>query len=447
MALIMTVRVNRDLYWLALALAGIALMPGPALGQTVEGVWRSRGYGWIVETGPPLQVYHEAGDLCWPEPDPALAGALAAAVLRPDGTAVFSDGEDDQSTGYVFDRLPDLPMGCRTPAVGNAASVRAVADLMSAWYPGFEGRKVDFAARRRAVLSGLNDEVTRERAVSALRALLTGLDDPHLELDAEVDGEDQGLVQSQGPTLDRVHARPGDRPERSWLIAWRDGVEQRILAGQGHAAANDRVFWGVNDGIGYLTILTMGGFDPEDDESFGPLDAALDEAMVAFAGARAVIVDVSNNRGGYDLVSRRIAGRFADRPRFAWAKRAWNSGEHAQPVEVRPVQGPRYLGTVVLLTSDITVSAGESFTLAMRALPSVTHVGTRTRGALSDQAPVTLPNGWRFAMPGELYTDPDGRNLEGVGIVPQRRLDLYPPDRLDRGHAEAVLSLMAELRR
>ncbi len=44
----------------------------------------------------------------------------------------------------------------------------------------------------------------------------------------------------------------------------------------------------------------MGGFArnaaPDDPR---PLDAVLDEAMAAFAGARAVIVDVSNNRGGW----------------------------------------------------------------------------------------------------------------------------------------------------
>ena len=42
------------------------------------------------------------------------------------------------------------------------------------------------------------------------------------------------------------------------------------------------------------------------------LDAALDQAIAAFRGARAVIVDVSNNRGGYDGLAQHIAGRFAD---------------------------------------------------------------------------------------------------------------------------------------
>lgn len=426
---------------------GFSLWTLTGAAHAQEGVWRSRGYGWVVEAGMPPQVYHQAGEQCWAEPDSTLAEVLTVWSLRPDGTAVVSDGEDGQSTAYVFDRLAALPEACKAPPGGDAASVVALADLMSAHYPGFDGRGVDFEARRAAVLAGLPDDAGADQAFAAAEALLAGLNDPHLELEADIGGEDRGLTQSQGVTLDRVNARSGDRPERSWLRAWRDGIERRILGGRGHVAANNRIFWGVNDGVGYLTVLTMGGFDPEDDEDLAPMEAALDEAMAAFAGTRAVIVDVSNNRGGFDVVSRRIAGRFADRPRVAYLKRAWGSGLPPQPVEVRPSERPRYLGPVVVLTSDITVSAGESFTLAMRALPNVTHVGGTTRGALSDQIPATLPNDWRFAMPPELYTDPEGRNLEGVGIRPDRRLDLYPASRLDEGHADAVLRLMADLRR
>jgi carboxyl-terminal processing protease len=44
----------------------------------------------------------------------------------------------------------------------------------------------------------------------------------------------------------------------------------------------------------------------------------LDAAIAAFAGTRAVIVDVTYNRGGYDSVSRRAAGRFAESERLAY---------------------------------------------------------------------------------------------------------------------------------
>lgn len=43
------------------------------------------------------------------------------------------------------------------------------------------------------------------------------------------------------------------------------------------------------------------------------------------------------------------------------------------------------------MTSDITVSAGETFSQMMRVLPNVTPAGSTKRGAFSDQIPVVLP--------------------------------------------------------
>ena len=427
------------------ALHGLA---GPVEAGGQDGVYRARGYGWVLDrrTGTPA-VYHLAGFACWPEPDvESLSGMFDRAIPRPDGSVGLTEADGDQATVYVFDRLSFLPAACTQETTTDWSAVMGVADLMQAHYPGFEARGVDFSERRATVLGALSARPTSAVAFAAAEALLAGLNDPHIELSAEIDGEDRELAASEGRTLDAVHARGGYRPERTWLGAWRTGVETTILGGQGHVAANNRVFWGVRDGVGYLTVLTMGGFDPEDDAALAPLDAALDEAMAAFAGTRAVIVDVSNNRGGYDAVSRRIAARFTDRPRTAYLKRARGEGLEWQVIEARPSERARYLGPVWLLTSDITVSAGETFTQMMRVLPNVTHAGAATRGALSDQTPVTLGNGWRFAMPMEAYADPTGRLLEGRGLEPEVRLDLYPAADLDHGHARAVSALMRRLR-
>ena len=72
------------------------------------------------------------------------------------------------------------------------------------------------------------------------------------------------------------------------------------------------------------------------------------------------------------------------------------------------------------------------------------HAGTATRGAFSDQYPVTLPNGWRFAMPMDDYLDPQGRRLEGRGLIPTVPLKLYDGADPDT-HARAVGALMRRL--
>jgi len=432
---------------LSLLLAGL-LQTDPTSILPPEGVFRSRGYDWVIDRGPDgVKLYQEAGPACWPNPDGSVVDSLVRAVDLAAGVVGLSEAGDDQATVYAFDALSSLPEACLSPATGDRDAVLAVADLMDARYPAFEPRGVDFTIRRSALADALAKGADADQAFAAAEALLAGLDDPHLELVADIGGVERTLAVSEGQTLDAVKARPGERPERAWLASWRAGVEQTILGGRGHVAANNRLFWGVRDNVGYLAVVTMGAFDAEDDMATEPLDIALEEALAAFAGTRAVIVDVSNNRGGYDSISRRIAGRFADRPRPAYLKRGWGSGTAYQAVEVRPSERTRYLGPVWLLTSDITVSAGETFSQMMRTLPNVVHAGTRTRGAFSDQTPVRLSNGWRFAMPMEIYVDPQGRALEGRGLEPTERLSLYPPSDLDHGHARAVSGLIRRLAR
>ena len=166
--------------------------------------------------------------------------------------------------------------------------------------------------------------------------------------------------------------------------------------------------------LGYLNVLTMERFSsikrrPPDDAT--ALDSALDDAMASFRDAPAVIVDVSNNDGGFNSLAQHIAGRFADRARPAYTKVAFGARDvDPQPFETKPSRRTRYLGPVYLLTSDITLSAAEVFVLYMRALPNVIHVGETTRGALSDTINKPLPNGWRLVLPPEIYRDPAGAN-------------------------------------
>jgi C-terminal processing protease CtpA/Prc len=73
---------------------------------------------------------------------------------------------------------------------------------------------------------------------------------------------------------------------------------------------------------------------------------------------------------------------------------------------------------VYLLTSSLTVSAGEVFALAMSALPTVTVLGEPTQGILSDNLFHRLPSGWEVSLSNEVYETLDGRCFEGVGVPP-----------------------------
>ena len=176
--------------------------------------------------------------------------------------------------------------------------------------------------------------------------------------------------------------------------------------------------------------------------------AALDQALTAFRGAREVIVDVTNNRGGTDGLAQQIAGRFAAGRRLAYTKVAYGARDvEPQPFHVEPSKRARYVGPVYLLTSDVTLSAAEVFALYMRALPNVVHIGGTTRGAFSDMIEKPLPNGWTLNLSAEIYRDPQGRSHEVRGLAPQVEREVFPPSNLTGGHARAVLALMDDIRR
>lgn len=441
-----------------LSLAAPALAESPfwpvqtkgVVASELRGVWKSRGYGWIVEFGPDGgKLFQTAGGACYADPrrEPDPDGIMG--VWRAEGQGAITLAGDPDGARYLFDRLPSLPATCASSAPWTPDRVAAfVADTFGELYPNSAERGLDWSARKAAALAKLGPQATEVQLWTALSDLLAGVDDPHVELHGVVGGDRRDLEPGVSPTLALVHAADPDGSEKAWLQAYRDGILTQVLAGKGRQAANNRIFWGRADDIGYLNVVTMGAFArnaaPDDPR---PLDAVLDEALTAFAGAKAVIVDVSNNRGGYDTISRAIAGRFTDQPRVAYSKVAVGAKAAPQVVGVEPARGPRFTGPVYLVTSDITVSAGETFGLMMKALPNVKQVGGVTHGAYSDQLPKPLPNGWAFALPAELYKTPGGGDLEGRGLAPDLPMVVFPSDDLSGGHAKAIQALMAEIRR
>ncbi|ATC24987.1 peptidase [Caulobacter vibrioides] len=421
---------------------------GPVAAE-LRGAWKSRGYGWIVQFGPDgPQLFHTAGGACYPDPrrEPDPDGVLA--LWRAEGPGVISLTGDPVGTRYQFDRLPNLPTDCISAGGWTPDRIVAfAADTFAELYPRSAERKLDWPARKAKALTQVGPNATDDQLWLAMAGLLSGLDDPHVELHGMVQGARRDFEPGESPTLMRVRAADPSGDERAWLQAYREGILTGLLQGKGRQAANNRIFWGRVDDVGYLNVLTMGAFArnaaPDDPR---PLDAALDEALSAFVGARAVVVDVSNNRGGYDVISRRIAARFTAQPRVAYAKVPVGAKAPPQVIKVEPSGAVGFTGPVYVVTSDITVSAGETFALMMKALPNVTLVGGTTRGAFSDQLPKPLPNGWTLALPAELYRTADGRDLEGRGLAPTVPMAVFPDSDLMGGHAKALSSLFATIR-
>jgi hypothetical protein len=149
---------------------------------------------------------------------------------------------------------------------------------------------------------------------------------------------------------------------------------------------------------------------------------------------RGVTIDVAFNTGADDELGLQVAARLTNNAYTAYSKQAGNGpadpGKHGRlrTVTVNPATGPRYTGPVNVLISDLTVSAGETFTESLLGrTPAPVRIGTNTPGVFADDIQRTLPNGWTFRLGNEDYFGPDGRNHEGEGIPrPPRRRCSFP---------------------
>ena len=409
-----------------------------------EGVWEAPGYGWILDLDSDVpRLFHRAGPYCYTAPPGQLGEDESFALARIEGAGLVLSAAAG-TTQYAYRRINALPAACTQADDWDRKTIAALVGATFAdLYAGF-GPRERSAARLSARLSAADNAANDTAAFDVIARALGDLDDGHVGLTGELDDGEHSFESGDAPSLIAAKADStlGDDEAgrlRAWSVRYREGIIS-LLADRGHLVANRRILWGRIGSVGYLNVLTMGGFAEGDDAAErATLDAALDEAISGFAGARAVIVDVSNNRGGYDWVSLQIAGRFAVGRHAAFSKQA--KGDVPQEFMVEPSPSPRFTGPVALVTSDVTVSAGEVFTLAMRALPNVSHWGTATRGALSDQLAKPLPNGWELTFPAETYRDPSGLAPEGIGIAPQHAWPMAG----GANHAERIAWLAARL--
>lgn len=169
--------------------------------------------------------------------------------------------------------------------------------------------------------------------------------------------------------------------------------------------------------IGYIHINSF-------KEKSSIYEKSMDKAISALSSTKGIVLDIRDHTGGSDQVSKYIAGRFANSKKLFMTSKKRNGPRHDQFEAainwfVEPSGKTQYIKPVILLTSSATLSAGETFTFAMRENDNVTHLGTRTAGAFSDVIAYQLPNGWIVTVGVGDYRGSDGKSYEGIGITPE----------------------------
>ncbi|MBC2607656.1 S41 family peptidase [Pelagicoccus albus] len=141
--------------------------------------------------------------------------------------------------------------------------------------------------------------------------------------------------------------------------------------------------------------------------------------------AKAIIIDLRNNRGGLSINSRHLASKISrQKETFARiyndrSKRS-KSGKSTHPL---PFSRP-YKGKVVVLVDSTSASAADIFPAFVSESGRGTVIGQRTSGALQLARHLPLPYGFRLYVPISEMLTPKGLRLEAEGFPPDLELTL-----------------------
>lgn len=195
---------------------------------------------------------------------------------------------------------------------------------------------------------------------------------------------------------------------------------------------------------GYLRILSMGNL------SLSKYRKHTDNAVTAFENSKGMIIDVRFNGGGDDKVSFEIASRFTDKKRIGHYKKERKKGtstfKKTRTKYLEPSGENQFTKPIIILTSDLTASAAEVFTMIMKELPYVTIIGDNTNGIFSDMFDFRLPNGWLATLSHQQYFSAEMENYEGKGIEPDIKL-LNKPEDVNNGIDPLIETGITELKK
>ncbi|MEL6761682.1 MAG: S41 family peptidase [Myxococcota bacterium] len=355
-------------------------------------------------------------------------------------------------TQYRFDRLDALPEPCGEQPSDPAATFEALWHLFEENYAFFELRDVDWSERYQTFRNRVSSQSDDEALYGVLQEMLMPFDDGHVYV-VDFPGERGFLTGSLGDLWEAWASQYTGEPIESplnprsrFIEDMREHVLRDILKGAGNSGFRDLLQWGwLAPGIGYLNVLEMGsGREVTIPEMQVLVDETMYEVMSDLADAEQIVVDVRFNQGGMDTLGYAIAGWFTQERTLVSRKRAVFDGGWTDSEDIYVVpRGEPFLGPVALLIGKNSISAAETFAIAMNELPNVTSVGSRTYGALSDSLVRTLPNGWLVSLSNEVYESPAGEAYERAGVPP----DVVTLDDPDAGFYENLAkALLAAMR-
>jgi carboxyl-terminal processing protease len=158
-----------------------------------------------------------------------------------------------------------------------------------------------------------------------------------------------------------------------------------------------------------------------DDDTGTELEEALSAAQAA--GARAIVLDLRNNPGGFLTEAVKAASQFL--PSGSTILREVDRSGREKSTVVRS-PGVAQTIPVVVLVNENSASAAEILSGALQENGRAVIVGESTFGTGTVLTPFRLDDGSRLLLGTSEWLTPEGRQIRGQGITPDEQVALPP---------------------
>jgi carboxyl-terminal processing protease len=413
----------------------------PSHASSVDGIWRSRGYGTLLAIkGSSADVYDLNSLLCIKRKDsvPVSEHLFRDPHLSSDGSQLTTLAAT-AFTEIQYDRLGNLPSQCHSLSVAESEDPVYSFEAFLAWFEdeyAFSGRRgLDWREIRREFRAKVSSTTSSAQLLEIFSEIFRQIHDLHVALSSDHFYVNSGLPplfdewfkehESSKSTVS-LDKFAKDKARAYFRRAW-----DRYLDAGSRKDLSDNLILGkaLNGKVGYLAILAESDFPGKEGLLAQQAEAAreLDEAMSGLANAGALILDLRVNFGGDDGIGLLIDSRLTAEDRAGLAKCTRNGASFTatQHTLVRHALAA-FTGPIIVLSSPYNVSAGENVLMTIKDFPQVLIVGDRSAGVFSDTLSKKLPNGWNLSISNEAFIAPDGTMYETIGVPPDVLIPFYP---------------------
>ena len=223
-----------------------------------------------------------------------------------------------------------------------------------------------------------------------------------------VDGVDVTSV-SSSELVDRIKGEPGTTVDITLL---RGGEEQTLTVTRGEVYVKRVEYELLDNGIGYLSLTSFSGNAVN--EFRGAIDALTEQ------GAEKLVVDLRDNPGGSLGIVVDICDMLLPECNICSMQ-----GKTTDPTKYFDSDKEMYDIPFVVLVNDYSASASEIFAGAMQDNGRAKIIGIQTygKGVVQTTFPMSGDHGW-IKLTTDAYYTPNGTNLGGTGIAPDRTVEL-----------------------